>query len=82
LPALSPLILKRCRIGPSTSSASEPESETQHLAAAKSGITSVSDMILDMEKLKIDPQTEQDPRPKGEQLLHYLIEIILQLDSQ
>ncbi|KAH8551657.1 Dymeclin [Umbelopsis sp. PMI_123] len=38
-------------------------------------------MILDMEKLKIDPQTEQNPRPKGEQLLHYLIEIILQLDS-
>jgi dihydroorotase-like cyclic amidohydrolase len=67
--------------GPSASSATESTTTTSK-SAAKSGIASVSDMILDMEKLKIDPQTEQDPRPKGEQLLHYLIAIILQLDSQ
>lgn len=48
----------------------------------KSGHTSDSDLILDMEKLTVNPQVEEDPRPKGEQLLHYLIEIILHIDSQ
>lgn len=48
----------------------------------KSGHVSDSDLILDMEKLTVDPQVEEDPRPKGEQLLHYLIEIILHIDSQ
>jgi len=67
--------------GPPTTSTTESAAATSK-SAAKSGIASVSDMVLDMEKLKIDPQTEHDPRPKGEQLLHYLIAVILQLDSQ
>ncbi|CAO3685374.1 unnamed protein product [Umbelopsis ramanniana] len=72
--------LKRQYEGPPTTSTTESAAATSQ-SAAKSGIASVSDMVLDMEKLKIDPQTEHDPRPKGEQLLHYLIAIILQLDS-
>ncbi|CAM0134719.1 unnamed protein product [Umbelopsis sp. WA50703] len=34
-----------------------------------------------MEKLTVNTQVEEDPRPKGEQLLYYLIEIILHVDS-
>ncbi|CAO3667070.1 unnamed protein product [Umbelopsis vinacea] len=73
--------LKRQYEGPSTPTTTASETATRPQAAAKSGIASVSDMILDMEKLTIDPQIEKDPRPKGEQLIHYLIAIILQVDS-
>lgn len=80
---MAPPVLNTClKKGPSTPTTTASETATRPQAAAKSGIASVSDMILDMEKLTIDPQIEKDPRPKGEQLIHYLIAIILQVDSQ
>ncbi|GAB5590100.1 hypothetical protein Unana1_05000 [Umbelopsis nana] len=71
--------IKRQYEGPSSNIS---DTTTRPESAATLGTASVIDVILDMEKLTVDPQVEADPRPKGEQLLHYLIEIILLVDSQ